>query len=66
MAAEITAPKTIDPKDVVEEYNKVEENLNNLQDELRDTNDRIQRLKQNVLIATGAKVALGKLLGLNQ
>lgn len=65
MAAEITAPKTIDPNTVVEEYNKLEQNLTTLQDELRDMNDRVQRLKQNVLIASGAKVALGKLLGLN-
>lgn len=61
-----TAPKTIDSKEVMDEYNKVEENLKNLQDQLRDKNDEIQRLKQTVLIATGAKVTLGKLLGLNE
>lgn len=57
--------RTIGTNDVVEEYKKVAENLKVLQDQLRDKNDDIQRLKQAVLIATGAKVTLGKLLGLN-
>ena len=57
--------RTIVTSDVVEEYKKVDENLKFLQDQLRDKNDDIQRLKQAVLIATGAKVTLGKLLGLN-
>ena len=56
--------KTIGTRGVVEEYQKVDENLKALQDQLRDKNDEIQRLKQAVLIATGAKVTLGKLLGL--
>lgn len=60
-----TVPKTIDSKEVMDEYKKVEDNLKNLQDQLRDKNDEIQRLKQTVLIATGAKVTLGKLLDLN-
>lgn len=63
-AAEIPT-RTIETNDVVEEYKKVGENLKVLQDQLRDKNDDIQRLKQAVLIATGAKVTLGKLLGLN-
>lgn len=57
--------RTIVTSDVVEEFKKVDENLKVLQDQLRDKNDDIQRLKQAVLIATGAKVTLGKLLGLN-
>lgn len=57
--------KKIDTNEVLEEYQKVEENLKNLQDQLRDKNDEIQRLKQAVLISTGAKVTLGKLLGVN-
>lgn len=57
--------RQVDTNDVVEEYKKVEENLKVLQDQLRDKNDEIQRLKQAVLISTGAKVTLGKLLGLN-
>lgn len=57
------ASKKIDTNEVIEEYKKVDENLKSLQDQLRDKNDEIQRLKQAVLIATGAKVTLGKLLG---
>lgn len=57
--------RTVSTNDVAEEYKKVQENLKALQDQLRDKNDDIQRLKQAVLIATGAKVTLGKLLGLN-
>ncbi len=57
--------KTIDTNDVLEEYKKVEEHLKGLQDQLRDKNDEIQRLKQAVLISTGAKVTLGKLLGVS-
>lgn len=60
---EDAALKTIDTNDVLEEYKKVEEHLKGLQDQLRDKNDEIQRLKQAVLISTGAKVTLGKLLG---
>jgi len=59
------SPKEIDTNDVVEEYKRVDENLRNLQDELRSKNDDVQRLKQAVLISTGAKVTLGKLLGLS-
>lgn len=55
--------KTVDTKDVIEELKKVEEHLKVLQDQLRDKNDEVQRLKQAVLISTGAKVTLGKLLG---
>ena len=61
---EKTTKTTIETSDVVEEYKKVEENLKALQDQLREKNDEIQRLKQAVLIATGAKVSLGKLLGI--
>ena len=57
--------KTIDTNEVIEEYKKVDENLKSLQDQLRDKNDEVQRLKQAVLIATGAKVTLGKLLGVS-
>lgn len=57
--------KTIDTNEVIEEYKKVDENLKSLQGQLRDKNDDIQRLKQAVLIATGAKVTLGKLLGVS-
>ena len=59
------ATKTIDTTEVIEEYKKVDENLKSLQDQLRDRNDEVQRLKQAVLIATGAKVTLGKLLGVS-
>lgn len=61
----LDATKTIDTNEVIEEYKKVDENLKSLQDQLRDKNDEIQRLKQAVLIATGAKVTLGKLLGVS-
>ena len=60
-----TPTRTIGTNDVVEEYKKVGENLKVLQDQLRDKNDDVQRLKQAVLIATGAKVTLEKLLGLS-
>lgn len=56
---------TITSEDVANEYKRVEENLKTLQDQLREKNEEIQRVKQAVLIATGAKVGLGKLLGLN-
>ena len=56
-------PKSIATTEVVDEFKKVEESLKGLQEQLRVSNDEIQRLKQAVLIATGAKVTLGKLLG---
>ena len=65
MDPKVEPTRTVSTNDVAEEYNKVHENLKALQDQLRDKNDDIQRLKQAVLIATGAKVTLGKLLGLN-
>lgn len=43
----------VDTEAVVAEYEKVEVNLKSLQDQLRDKNDEIQRLKQAVLISTG-------------
>lgn len=59
------AKKEITTVDVTQEYKKVDENLKKLQDQLREQNEELQRTKQAVLIATGAKVGLGKLLGLN-
>lgn len=59
-------PKSIETSEVVDEFKKVEESLKSLQEQLRVSNDEIQRLKQAVLIATGAKVTLGKLLGVNK
>lgn len=55
----------IDRTAVKDEYERVEESLKSLQDQLREKNDDVQRLKQAVLISTGAKVTLGKLLGIN-
>lgn len=57
--------KAIDTNDILVEYKKVEANLKELQEELRVKNDEIQRLKQATLISTGAKMTLGKLLGVN-
>lgn len=61
-----TASTAVDTEAVVAEYERVEVNLKGLQDQLREKNDEIQRLKQAVLISTGARVALGKLLGITK
>lgn len=59
-------PKTIETSGVVDELTRVEESLKTLHDQLREKNEEINKLKQAVLIATGAKVTLGKLLGVNK
>jgi Cdc6-like AAA superfamily ATPase len=57
--------RNITTADVTQEYEKICDNLKTLQGQLRDQNEELQRTKQAVLIATGAKVGLGKVLGLN-
>lgn len=58
-------PKSINAHEVLVEYNKIEEQCRVLQDQLREKTEEIQRLKQSILISTGAKITLARLLGKN-
>lgn len=55
--------KPIETKQVVDEFKRVEEALKDLEKLLWGKNEEIQRIKQTILITTGAKLTLGKLLG---
>lgn len=48
---------------VEEEHKRIEESLKTLHDQMREKNEEIQKIKQAILISTGAKIALAKLLG---
>jgi len=55
----------IDRKETLEEFKKMEEQCKVIEDSLKEKNDEIQKLKQNLLLSMGAKMALGKVLGIN-
>ena len=55
----------IDRKETLEEFKKMEEQCKVIEDSLKEKNEEIQKLKQNLLLSMGAKMALGKVLGIN-
>ena len=55
----------IDRKETLEEFKKMEEQCKVIEDSIKEKNDEIQKLKQNLLLSMGAKMALGKVLGIN-
>lgn len=55
----------INTQETLEEYKKIETQCKNIQDQLREKNEELQKLKQNMLLSTGAKMALAKVLGIN-
>lgn len=55
----------IDRKETLEEFNKMEEQCKVIENSLKEKNDEIQKLKQNLLLSMGAKMALGKVLGIS-
>jgi len=54
----------IDRQETLEEFKKIDEQCKLIQDQLREKNEEVQRLKQNLLLSTGAKMALAKVLGI--
>jgi len=55
----------IDRKETLEEFKKMEEQCKVIENSLKEKNDEIQKLKQNLLLSMGAKMALGKALGIS-
>ena len=50
--------------ETLEEFNKMEEQCKVIETQIREKNEEMLRLKQNLLLTTGAKMALTKILGL--
>ena len=55
--------QSIDVDLVRREYDKIEQNLQELNKKISETNEDMLRLKHSALISTGAKLSLGRLLG---
>ena len=55
----------IDRKETLEEFKKMDEQCKVIENSLKEKNDEIQKLKQNLLLSMGAKMALGKVLGVS-
>ena len=64
MKSQMSSKNTISRDETLEEHGKLEEQCKILENQIREKNDEIQRLKQNLLLTTGAKMALTKVLGL--
>lgn len=49
----------------MEEFKNIEEQCENIRDQLKVKNDEVSQLKQNLLLSVGAKMALSKVLGID-
>ena len=54
----------INREETLAEFNKMEEQCKVIETQIREKNEEMLRLKQNLLLTTGAKMALTKVLGL--